>query len=78
MCEYECVCVYCVCVCVFLPERTSPSMLLAVAYTSLTSPNPAQPMRATLTELGSGGVRMETAVTTPSVPSDPMNSCFTS
>lgn len=60
------------------PDRISPSMVLAVAYTSLTSVNPGHPMKATLTELGREGVRMETAVTTPSVPSDPMNSCLMS
>ena len=60
------------------PDKTSPSMFLAAAYTSLTSVNPEQPMKATLTERGRGGVRMETAVTTPSVPSAPINSCFRS
>lgn len=60
------------------PDNTSPSMCLAAAYTSLTSVNPAQPMNATLMEFGRGGVRMETAVTTPSVPSEPINNCFKS
>lgn len=36
------------------------------------------PRKATFTALGLGGHKMDTAVMTPSVPSDPMNSCFRS
>lgn len=36
------------------------------------------PRKATFTVLGLGGHRMDTAVMTPRVPSDPMKSCFRS
>lgn len=36
------------------------------------------PRKATFTALGLGGHKMDTAVMTPRVPSDPMKSCFRS